>query len=285
MNDQLREITRRVENMPVVSETPYRLLQLVERDDYAIAEIIKIVETDVSLTTRCLTVVNSAAFGLPRTINSIRQAVVFLGSRMLVKLAMTQAFKSFFQISMVGYGAKPGEFWEHSVRTAVGARLVAQELIPDVAPDLAYTAGLLHDMGKAVISEFLEKHQQHLLTEMQRQESGDFLEIERRVLGTDHTRVGEAMAEKWRLPESLQMVIRYHHHPSLVSNGFGGLIQAAHLADLLAMIGGAGTGLDTLAYQFDEKLKQKLKLDRQILADLVYKSDMEFLTLRKKFDF
>ncbi len=196
MKNILTEITGRIDEMPRVSNTPYQLMKIVSRENFEIRELISVVESDVSLTAQCLRIINSAAYNLSRQINSIKQAVVLLGSRSLVDIAMSLAFKDIFTTSMNGYLAEKENFWEHSVRSALAARVLAKRLHHPVNPDLAYTAGLLHDIGKAVISEFLEKHHQELSEKVGGKFMGDFLNIEQDILETDHTIVGEAMARK-----------------------------------------------------------------------------------------
>lgn len=282
MNDILSQITSRVEEMPRVSETPYRLLKVLAQKDYSIDEVIQIVEADVSLTAQCLKMVNSAAYALLRQVNSIKQAVVLLGSQTLVRIALAHAFKSIFMTSMKGYSANPHDFWEHSVRTAIMARVISQKTKLKIPPDFAYTAGLLHDIGKAIISEFFDKYYSELVEEMDRKESGDFLEIEHSILGTDHTLVGEAMARKWGLSDDLQAVIRYHHHLSECPKEYSALTGLVHVADILTMMSGSGTGVDTLAYSLDKSFAENISLDRKMISELVFEADMEYLKIKNR---
>ncbi len=284
MNDILEQITRKIDEMPRVSEAPYRLLKVVSKQDYAIGEVLDIVETDISLTTQCLQMVNSAAFSLPNKVSSIRQAIVLLGSNAIVQIALAQVFKSIFATSMRGYNAQPNDFWEHSIRTALASRIIAQNHLKGIPPDMAYTAGLLHDIGKAIISEFLERSNEELTGKLRDSEMSDFLDIERELLGTDHTQVGEAMARKWKFPEALVAVNRHHHHIVNCPEEFIVLTGVVHIADLLSMMGGNGTGLDSLAYGIDHHVKNYIKFDRTILAEVMLEIDMEFINIKNKFN-
>lgn len=280
----LEEIIRRIEEMPKVSDAPYRLLQTTAKNNYSMNEIVKIVETDVSLTAQCLKVVNSAAFSLPREISSLQRAVVLLGTQTIIKIALSLAFKNVFTTSMKGYKAEKTDFWDHSFRTAIASRILASENVKSIPPDMAYTAGLLHNIGKAIISEFLERFETDLLNKFSSTQVDNFLVIENEFLGTDHTKVGEAMAKKWKFPESLQQVIRYHHDPMQAKEEFRALCAVVHVADLLAMMSGAGTGFDGLAYGIDEEVKKWVPLERETIPKLIFNIDLEYLATKKKFN-
>ena len=282
MNDILPQITKRIEDMPKVSDTPYRLLRAVSNKDFNVQDVIEIVETDVSLTTRCLKIVNSAAYGLRQQVSSIKQAVILLGSEALVNIALAQAFRNIFTTSMKGYSADKFDFWKHSVRTAIAAKVIAQEKFATVPPDLVYTAGLMHDVGKAIISEFLEKYHSDLILKLEDKKNYGFLEIERDLLGTDHTLVGEAMAQKWRFPEALQYAIRYHHDPNKCKPEFQLLAGIIHVGDLLAMMGGTGTGIDSLHYTLDKIFEKKLELSKEDLDRMVFEIDLKFIKIQNK---
>ena len=283
MSDLYKQILERVDHMPQVSTSSMNLLQALSRQDFQVQQIIDIVESDISLTTRCLQVVNSAAYGLRNTVETIKQAVIFLGSQTLVSIALAQSFAGTFSTSLKGYGIEGLALWNHSIRTALASRVITKSLVRDISPDLAYTAGLMHDMGKAVITEFLEKHQQDLFNKLVEIKPGkDFLKLENELLGTDHAHVGLAMAKRWNFPMPLIQAIAWHHTVENARPEFRALVGVVHLADLIAMMGGGGTGVDTLAYHLDPFVEREFSLDRKALQQLIYKIDMEFLAVKDK---
>ena len=284
MKDFLQQITERISEMPRVSDTPYKLLRATANEKYQINDVVSIVESDVSLTSQCLQMVNSAAFGISKQISSIQRAVILLGSSTITKIAMGLAFKNVFTSPMDGYGADKYDFWEHSMRTALAARIIAKELKLSVPEDLAYTAGLLHDIGKAIISEYLGKYEGNISAKFDEIPGEDFLAIETDILGTDHTLVGEAMAKKWQFPEALIQVIRYHHHPCLEKGMECDLVATIHIADIMAMLGGKGTGVDTLAYSIDPNISKKYNMDRNFILKLMFEVDMDFINTKNKYN-
>lgn len=282
MSDILTQIVKRIDDMPKVSDAPLRLLRAISGEEFGAREIVQIVESDITLTAKCLRIVNSAAYSLPRKISSIQQAVVLLGAQIIVNIALAEAFKSVFNAPLKGYISDPEEFWKHSTRCALGAKIIARELRRDVHPDLAYTAGLLHDIGKAIISEFLEEYQQDLMVEMNQTEDKDFLAIEQKLLGTDHTRVGAKMAEKWKFPEVLIQSIRYHHHLGEAKKEHLPLVAIVHVADLLAMMSGHGTGMDSLAYAIDPRATALLNITEERLPKIIFEIDVEYLSIQNR---
>jgi putative nucleotidyltransferase with HDIG domain len=100
-----------------------------------------------------------------------------------------------------------------------------------IEPSMAYTAGLLHDIGKVVLDQFINSG--FPLFYRQLNEGGkNFSEVEKQVLGTDHTEVGASLALKWSFPESLVETIRHHHNPEDAQQ-YSELVHIVYLADLL----------------------------------------------------
>lgn len=277
------QITQQVNNMPKVSEAPYRLLRAMSDENYQTDDIIKIVESDVTLTTQCLKVVNSAAFGLRNKISSIKQAVVLLGGSTIVSIALSQTFSSLFSSPLQGYISEKEEFWSHSNRCALGAKILAKKLVHTVNADLAYTAGLLHDLGKAIISDYLEKFHDDLLQELKIDHHTEFLKMEQRYLGTDHTIVGEKIARKWQFPDPLVFSIRYHHEVEKAPREYQTLVSMIHVSDIMAMMSGMGTGVDSLVYSLDPIALKLLNIqDETQVENILMEIDMEYLSIQKR---
>jgi len=156
----------------------------------------------------------------------------------------------------------PRQLWTHSFGVAIGAQLVAQKARLDDA-DAAFTAGLLHDLGKVALSVWLEDKVAQLIG-IAIAEGVTFDEAERRVLGFDHTEVGEYLAESWNLPSVLTQAIRYHHQPNLAEPP-SKLVDAVHVGDYLTMTMGFGLGADGLQYEFFEEALERLKLSAEDL--------------------
>ncbi len=269
-------ISDRIKEMPMLSVVASRLLELTGGDDHSLQDVAKIVENDAYLTTRVLRVVNSAAFAPIEPIHTVSKAIVYLGEKMVVGIAIGACSAKIFKNPLSGYEAAAGALWEHSLRTAIAAREIASYTKKVISSNLAFTAGLLHDIGKSVISEFLHGNVDEMVNMCDEGRVENFLKAERNTIGTDHAEVGCELATHWHLPESLATVIRYHHEPNKSDDKYRPLVYAVHVGDLLAMMGGTGTGADSLSYTIDENYLEFIDINKDHLARVLLKVQEEF---------
>ncbi len=252
---------RRVRSIPPISDATFSIIKLIAKGDYETSELVRIIETDLTLSARCLHMVNSPFYGLRSQVSTIKRAVILLGGITVAHLALQTGLSRMFEVRLNGYGAGSHDLWRHSLRTAIAARQIARLTFSKLSEGLAYTAGLIHDIGKVVISEFLEDESVQERIRVGDMDPDDFLESERRFFGVDHAEVGANIAESWNLPETLLEAIVHHHRPSLASLESQELCLAVHLGDVFSMLAGAGTGLDTMSYALDPMVDRFIKRD------------------------
>jgi len=276
--ENLQEIIRQI---PMLSASASRLLQVTANPDHEMSEIVNLVQTDANLTARVLKVVNSAAFGLMHEISSIDRAISYLGERVIVSIAIGDCAGKLFEKELQGYEAAGGALWKHDLRTAIAAREVILQSGAAISPDLAFTAGLLHDIGKSLISDFLAGSAPEAIELITSQDSHDYLEAEEKIIGVDHTEAGFEPAQAWQLPEELAEVILYHHQPANASEEFRPLVYAVHLGDNIAMMGGFGTGSDSMQYRLDANYTQYLELSPTTFEKVMLTVDIEFKKLEE----
>ena len=280
-HDELLEI---VNSVPLLSASASQLLQLTARADHELAEVVNLVKTDANLTARVLKVVNSAAFGLINDITSIDRAISYLGERIIVSIALGDCAGKLFEKELSGYEAASGDLWKHDLRTAIAAREVVVQSHLEISPDLAFTAGLLHDIGKALISDYLKDSCPEAIKLITSEDSKDYLEAEEKIIGFDHTRAGFELAKAWQLPEELTEVIHHHHSPGNALEQHRTLVYAVHLGDNIAMLGGYGTGSDSMQYRLDPGYTDYINLKPKTLASIMLTVDMEFEKLQQSLD-
>jgi putative nucleotidyltransferase with HDIG domain len=270
------EILRSVQQVPLLSASASRLLQITANPDHDLADVINVLKCDSALTARLLKVVNSAAFGLLNPIYSIDRALAYLGERIVVGIAIEESAGQLFEKKLQGYESQSGDLWRHNLLTAIASREVARLTDSELNPDLTFTGGILHDIGKAIVSDFLTGTSKKLLDCIDRQEVADYLTGEKEVLGIDHTRAGYELAKYWHLPEPLQMVILHHHYPAAAPKNFQPLVYAVHLGDIIAMMCGSGTGADSLCYQLDPNYTRYFDLSSDDLSRIMLQAEEEF---------
>ncbi len=281
MMNGVNEIISRIKALPPLSPHTVRIMDLASRPDYRIRDLADLIMLDVTLSALCLRAANSARFGLRRPVDTIEQAVAYLGSREVLRLAIQEGMPSLTDTPLTGYRGEDGEYWAHSLRTAIASAAVARLLFPGESPGAVYAAGLLHDMGKAVLSEFLSRRSPQVSEGLSRG-AADFLDLERELLAIDHAGAGALAAERWGLPAPLTAAVRWHHEPAGSPGPYRNLCCAVHIGDLLAMLGGCGTGCDTLAYRVDPSAHTLLGPHAEHLPRLMLDIETEFSAAHRR---
>lgn len=272
------EILKAIQDVPLLSPSASQLLQVTAREDHDIQDVIDIVKCDSALTARVLKIVNSVAYGLAHQVTTIDRAISYLGDRTIAGIALGDSASALFHKELEGYEGPKSELWNHDLRTAIAAREIARYATQPLNADIAFTAGILHAVGKAVLSDFLSNSANDVLIGIDSHEVGDYLAGERELVGIDHTEAGYELAKNWELPESLQMAIRYHHSPSEAPTEFQPLVYAVHLACIVAMMCGSQAS-DSLQYHLDKNYTDFFDLTSEQIAFVMLEVNESFDTL------
>lgn len=270
------EILRKVHQIPPLSDSATQLMKLMNDSNHNVQQIANIVECDSGLTSQVLRVVNSAAIALRQPTTSIARAISFLGDKMILGIALDFCTSRLFNIPLTGYEGQPGALWDHNLRTAIASREMALLGKEKISPDLAFTGGILHDIGKALLSEFLKDSAKDIHAEIEGGTVPDYISGELEKLGTNHCIVGGEVAEFWQLPDPLPAIISYHHHPGEAKDSDRSLVYAVHLGDIIAMLGGTGTGADIMQYRLDTEYTDYIDVSPNNLADVMIQVEQEF---------
>jgi putative nucleotidyltransferase with HDIG domain len=253
------EILAGIKKLPAFSPTLVRLSSLVNDPDSEPGEFEAVVQPDMALTANLLRMANSAYFGLSRRIGSAHEAIALLGVRRVFELGAMAAVDAIVPDTLPGYGIDAGVFWCHSVAVAVIAERLSKErkLAP---PTLTFTAGLLHDVGKLVISSFLAERIETLRSVLA---SGglSLVTCEQTLLGADHAQIGADLGVAWNLPEDVVKVVASHHAPDAANEGRGDvLVDLVHTADCLSHSMGFGANAGEMQRQVDDAAIARLGL-------------------------
>jgi len=241
------EIKSAMDHLQPIPQVALKGLRLINEGGYAIDQIADEIRKDQVITARMLSLANSAMFAKRSPIETLDHALVYLGQDQLVKLILTAAVHSFFHQSTTGYSLCKGGLYHHSIGCAQVAEALAVKT-KKVDRRIAYTAGLLHDIGKVVLDQYVAPAYP-LFYRQAMEKNENVIATEKRLLGIDHTEVGHLLAKQWLFPESLIHVIRHHHQPDIEDKNKP-LAVIVYLADLLLSrfhIGFELERLDTLA--------------------------------------
>ncbi len=275
-----KSIADRVKEMPMLSVVSTRLLELLGEENYSVRDVVSIVENDAILTSKILRAANSVAFSPRVPITSVMAAINNMGEKVIMGIAIESCAPKVFKEPLDGYMSEAGQMWDHSLCAAIGARILSSYTIKESSSNLAFTAGLLHDIGKSVMSVILEGKTEEMVGQID-SDGASFLDAEKNIAGIDHAELGYELSQHWKLPEQLQMAIRYHHRPQDVEEKFKELVYAVHLGDILSMMAGFGTGVDGLSYSIDPSYKEFIAIEENELSIVVVEIQEEFLKTKQ----
>ncbi len=195
-------------------------------------DLARVIENDPPLTAKILKAANSTFYGQSATVNSLRRAVVTLGFETIKELVTAVAMSEFFMTPDQKSGLNRRGLWIHSVAVAKTAQLISNRMGIG-RPDVAYTAGLLHDIGKIVLSTLFPEYYSRVAS-MAAAKKCRIILAEQRLLNTDHCMVGKVICEIWNLPDDISNAVFYHNDPLTHSGNDAQIIRVTHLSDILA---------------------------------------------------
>ncbi|MBC8108172.1 MAG: HDOD domain-containing protein [Anaerolineae bacterium] len=232
-------ILQQLEDLPTLPAVALRVLEITGNSDSSAKDVVKLIESDPSLTTRILQLVHRADVGVRGDVNSVSRAVVLLGFESIRSAVLAV---SVFQAFSKNDTTKPGEFsreefWKHCVAVACCCELIAAAVgkkpgeTEPLEPSEAFVCGLLHDLGKVALDAMLPKSFSRVV-EAADLLRGDIADIERTIVGLDHMVVGKRLAEKWQLPATIRDCIWLH---SQMPEALPATVRNARMVNLVTL--------------------------------------------------
>lgn len=247
---QVRKIVGGIDHLPSAPNTYWELTKAAAKPETTLAEISAIIERDPAMSLKVLQLVNSAYFGAARRVTTIQQAVSRLGVDLLKALTLSvHAFETLKTPPCPGFSID--RLQEHSFLTA---RLARQMLSDATLGAEAFSAAVLHDIGKLVLAIGANKSFAQALAD-QAKTKRPLYELEVEQLGTNHGEIGAYLLGSWGLPLTLVETVAYHHVPGNASVECRSVLAAVHAADAL---------IDDTTYKTDTAGRDE-KLDLEFL--------------------
>lgn len=269
LTDSLRKHIGSVEQLPSVPSIYQELMSAMGRSDISVQKIARILEKDAAMAAKTLQLVNSACFGLTRTISSLDQAVAHLGMDLIKDLSLTVHVFAALERTALRLGFSFDAEQEHSVLTArVARRLLTNRR---QAQD-AFTAALLHDIGNLVLAVCIpEKFKKAV--HASKTSGRPAYEVEAEILGVTHAEVGAYLLALWGLPCPIVEAVAYHHYPAAALERTFDLPTAVSLANALVEEATGGPEITLIAHLESLKVAQKLKKWREIAKEEVQQAN------------
>jgi putative nucleotidyltransferase with HDIG domain len=214
-NDILAKIMLNVSSFPSMPKTALNLMDLVKKEDVSADEMEKMMRNDPGLTANVLKLSNSAYFGIPAKVGSLKQAVLLLGLKRFTQIVVASCTSHTMNKHVEGYDIPPGALWQHSVAVSKTAEALAKFAKLTDSIDF-FTPALLHDMGKLVLGIFVKNEIQTIQAMVAN--GVPLVVAEHMVLGTDHAEIGSQILANWSFPSDIVNAVRWHHNPERLKN-------------------------------------------------------------------
>ncbi len=257
MKEEVLSKIEELENLPTLPEIITEIMAVIQTDDFSIKELKTIIEKDPVLTAKLLKVANTFYYNpYGREITSTERAIMQLGTKNLLPIVFGLSIMKVFTIKGNHFNVKL--FWKHSYTCAHIAKRIAKYF--DLPEPEAFTAGLLHDVGKIVLYMIFPKKYPEVinLTEIS---NIPMFKAERKLFGIDHAEVGEILLNKWRIPQLIVEPVRYHHEPDKAPK-YKYLAALINVANIFTRASGQYFGKDTYGVVLEETLGWQILKER-----------------------
>lgn len=266
----VKDIVSQIDRLEPTPPIAGQILTLVEDPGASLSEIAELIQKDPGVTANLLKICNSAYFGLNRKVDSVRDAIGFIGLDHVVQLVMLNSVSRNFSKPTKGYGLGEGQLWRHAVSSAYIAKLLAEQLGRNKIKHLIYTAALLKDIGKLILGRFVAFSFEEINI-LVHSKGYSFNDAEKKIIGMNHEELGALVGQKWHFSDGLNYIIRHHHlsHETARENVETSLV---YLADIVCMMMGVCSGVDGLCYRFYGDVLRRLNLTENDLPGIIAQS-------------
>lgn len=236
IDNKVKTIVSNIRNLPTPPIVFNQIQKVINDPNVSANNIASILAEDPAMSVKVLKLTNSAFYGLTREIEVVREAVVIVGMEAVKNLVLSASVLDMFKSDELDQDFQE-RFWRHSLATAVCCRLLARRLRDRgmIDADAAFSAGLLHDVGKMVICCFLPDEYKKFSEFRKENSSLEDIELENQALGYNHAGIGGFLTEQWKLPSKLRDAISNHHSPS-ESEEEGPMAYFVGVADYIAKL-------------------------------------------------
>lgn len=212
--DEIDETFKTIQPIPQVA---LKILRMISDNTCDFGDLSKEVKKDQVISAQVLKFCNSAVFGGRGSIDTIGDALLIIGQNSLAKIISNIAVKNLIANAERGYSLVQGGLYHHSIGVALLSEKIAEKT-GIVTPFAAYTAGLLHDIGKVALDQFIASALPFFYRDNEEHLTTDIVGLENKYLGINHTAAGKKLSEIWGIPESISSVIEHHHTPRATEN-------------------------------------------------------------------
>ena len=267
MKSQIESMLKNIDGLPSFPGIVQKVLSMVSDPDANFQELANEISRDPGLTAAIIRLSNSAYYSPSREIRSVHEAIVTLGLRTVKDIVLVTTSRGILKQSLDGYKLDAAELWDHSLLVAGLSARVAEKTKVGVGPDVAFTAGLMHDVGKVVLASFFRKIYRKIDMEMKEDPSLRFTELEKKHMGYSHSEVGAHLLKIWNFPRELIEAALYNYDPEKAKIN-PALTAIVHVANMITLSAGVGVDAGGMAEPLSKAALETLQMKEEDLKEL-----------------
>lgn len=231
--ENYNKILRGIQDFPTLPTIYSVLSDVVANPRSTAKDVANIIMQDQSAASKVLAVANSAIYGFRGKIDTISQAIFYIGFNEVKNIVLSLSIMDIFKTSTTLHNYNPVELWKHSIAVGVVTRILGTYL-EENKPENYFISGILHDIGKLLFLRYCEKDYSKTI-DYAYDNSVNIRDAEAKIMGTTHTVVGELIAEKWKLPTSIKNAIK-NHYTGTINGKVDRLTGCVHISNIVVRL-------------------------------------------------
>ncbi|MCL5991599.1 MAG: HDOD domain-containing protein [Bacteroidetes bacterium] len=255
----------KIADFPTLPTIYTSLLEVLSNSRSTVQDVADIILNDQSSTLKILKLVNSVFYGLQSRVDTISQAIFYIGFSEIKNIVLTLSVIDVFSNTKSLTYFNLVDFWKHSIAVGIVSRKIAK-LIGIKNTENYFLAGIVHDIGKLFfINTFSEEYNKVVKYALDNKLI--IWEAENKIYGFNHMDIGEMLADKWQLPATINHAIKYHHSKD-IGSGTPETTLCVHIADIIARIMELGNPGDNLVYPPSQEVWEILNIPPDTFAKM-----------------
>lgn len=270
------QLERAMADVRPIPQIVLKIIRMIQDDQCSMEDLAKEVRQEQVITAKVIRLCNTPFFKQRFKVDSIKKALLVLGEKRLLQLAISASMEDFFPKETGGYSFCKGGLFNHAVGTAMICEKLA-DMTGFVSDDIAYTAGLLHDIGKVVLDQYMGLVYPFFYRRIQNEDQ-NLIDVENDVFGVTHTEIGGLLADQWLIPEEIVEVIKFHHDPEQATLN-PELTHIVYFADLILSRFMVSNEMDRLNTDYFSERLNKIGLTPEQFPAIIEKLSEEISNL------
>ena len=256
------EIIKKAGELEPLPLTAIKLSKIIADQKSTINDIVEVIQYDEAITAKVFKYANCVFYAGNRSITTLKEAVIRLGSGRILEYSIGGHLKKQFKTPLPTYGYSEDDLWRHSVASAVASEVLINSFIKKHISGITFTAALMHDIGKLILVRAASEEDMSQIWDMVQNESSPCTceQAEKEVLGYSHADIGAELTRLWKLPVEIVRAIHFHHS---VNKAFDPITDVVRIANIVARSIGEGIGKEGMNLAIDDNISDRLELTKE----------------------